>query len=308
MKNVKLKNGSIIPAMCMGTDILPDLFFASNKIKEFINRRVYQGKRLLKGEYRIYKRYKGIIECTNKAISCGCNFFDTSRAYGSSEKMLARALTGVARDTYYICTKLSNEDQLMGKSAMEALKESMHQLKISYVDIYMLHWPVAGKFLEYWKQLEELYEEGLCKAIGVANCKIHHLEEIKSIARIMPMVNEVECHPLLSENELRNYCRENNIQVMAYTSTARQDFRLKASRRMKSVCDRTHKNLAQVILRWHIQNNVIPIFNTSSLQHLISNMEALNFELSEEDMQIIDSMNINARTRYDSDNCEWDRL
>ena len=212
------------------------------------------------------------------------------------------------RDQYQICTKLSNEDQLHGKSAKEALNESMKRIGVDYVDMYLLHWPVEGRYIDYWKQLEELYCEGLCKVIGVANCKIHHLEEIKKAATVMPMIDEVELHPLLSELELRNYCKENGIQIMAYTSTARQDFRLKASRRMQSVCERNHKNLSQIILRWHIQNGIIPIFSTSSVEHLKSNMDVFNFELSDEDMKIIDSMNINARTRYDSDNCEWDRL
>ena len=124
----------------------------------------------------------------------------------------------------------------------------------------------------------------------------------------MPMVNEVELHPLLSEAELRKYCKDNNIQLMAYTSTARLDFRLRASRRMQSVCNETGKNLSQIILRWHIQNGIIPIFNTSSVNHFRDNMNVFDFQLTEEQMRIIDSMNINARTRYDSDNCEWDRL
>ena len=124
----------------------------------------------------------------------------------------------------------------------------------------------------------------------------------------MPMIDEVELHPLLSETELRKYCKENRIQIMAYTSTARLDFRLKASRRMQEVCQQTGKSLSQIILRWHIQNGVIPIFNTSTIEHLKDNLDIFDFELTDYQMKIIDSVNINARTRYDSDNCEWDRL
>ena len=186
--------------------------------------------------------------------------------------------------------------------------QSMNELGVSYVDVYLLHWPVEGRYLDYWKQLEELYKEGLVKAIGVSNCKIHHLEEIKKIAEIMPMINEVELHPLLSEEELRNYCKKNSIQLMAYSSTARLDFRLKSSRRMNEIVKESGKDLSQVILRWHIQNGIIPIFNTSSVKHLKTNMDIFDFVLNQEQMQLIDSMNINARTRYDSDNCEWDML
>ena len=127
-------------------------------------------------------------------------------------------------------------------------------------------------------------------------------------ATIMPMINEVELHPLLSEIELRKYCDENNIQLMAYTSTARLDFRLRCSRRMQSVCTETGKHLSQVILRWHIQNGIIPIFNTSSINHFKDNMDIFDFQLTEYQMRIIDSVNINSRIRYDSDNCEWDQL
>ena len=235
-------------------------------------------------------------------------FFDTSRAYGGSERMLQDALKKEKREDYYICTKLNNAAQLQNIPARKVLEESLKQLGTDYVDLYLLHWPVAGKYLEYWKQLEELYKAGVVKAIGVSNCKIHHLEEIKKIAEIVPMVDEVELHPLLSEVELRKYCRNNGIQIMAYTSTARLDFRLKTSKRLNSVCKKYNKSISQVILRWHIQNNVIPIFNTSTISHFKDNMDVFDFELDDDSMKIIDSLNINARTRYDSDNCEWECL
>ena len=250
----------------------------------------------------------GIIKCVKKSIENSVCFFDTSRAYGGSETMLKHSLKKKKRDQYFVCTKLANVDQLSGKSAKECLNESMEALGVDYVDLYLLHWPVDGCFLDYWKQLEDLYKEGLVKAIGVSNCKMHHLEEIRKIANIIPMVNEVEMHPLLSEKELLRYCKNNGIQIMAYTSTARLDFRLKNSRRMRTVCKETGKSLSQVILRWHIQNGVIPIFNTSSLEHFKCNSAVFDFELSRHQMEIIDSMNINSRTRYDSDNCEWDML
>ena len=94
MNDILLRNGMTISNICLGTDIMPELFFSSNRTKEFIDRRVYQSKRFLKGEYHIYKKYNGIIKVVNKAISSGCKFFDTSRAYGSSEVMLSRALGG----------------------------------------------------------------------------------------------------------------------------------------------------------------------------------------------------------------------
>lgn len=289
----------------MGTDIVDYCPSVVGKTKKFIKETV---RAVLGKDTGKYKKDNGIFCCSRKAIENGCAFFDTSRAYGGSERMLQDALNKQKREDYYICTKLDNYSQLHDIPAREVLKKSMIQLGVDYIDVYLLHWPVDGKYLDYWKQLEELYKEGLVKAIGVSNCKIHHLEEIKRIAEIMPMIDEVELHPLLSEVELRDYCDNNNIKIMAYTSTARLDFRLKTSGRLQTVCMETGKDLSQIILRWHIQNGVIPIFNTSSISHLKNNMNVFDFELTDEQMKIIDSVNINSRTRYDSDNCEWERL
>lgn len=300
-----LSNGYKIPSICFGTDIVDYRSSFSDKTKQKIK---FIIRTILRKDTRKIKRDKGIKECFVHSLEYGCNFFDTSRAYGGSERMLQDVLKGKKRDSYYVCTKLNNAAQLQDISARDILKQSMEQLGVDYIDVYLLYWPVDGKYLDYWKQLEELYKEGLVKAIGVSNCKIHHLEEIKKIAEIMPMVDEVELHPLLSELELRKYCEENNIQIMAYSSTARLDFRLKASRRMEQVCIETGKSLSQIMLRWHIQNGIIPIFNTSTFNHFKDNINVFDFKLSDEQMKIIDSMNINARTRYDSDNCEWDRL
>lgn len=312
MEYKKLANGYEIPSICFGTDLVSFDFYSINKTKQLIKRSIasakYVVKEVLHKDNRKYKRDKGVINCCEHAIEYGCNFFDTSRAYMASERMIGQALSSIPRDKYYICTKIDNHSQLHNKPAREVVIESMKELNTDYIDVLLLHWPVEGKYLDYWKQLEELYKEGLVKAIGVSNCKIHHLEDIKRVAEIMPMINEIELHPLLTEVELRDYCEKNNIQLMAYTSTARLDFRLKASRRMQQVCQETGKDLSQVMLRWHIQNGIIPIFNTSTLSHFKENMDIFNFKLTNEQMKIIDSMNINSRTRYDSDNCEWDRL
>lgn len=305
MDKIVLSNGYKIPNLCYGTDIVDYRPTYTGKIKQFVK---YMIMIFLKKDTKRIKRGRGIIKCCKRAVKNGCIFFDTSRAYNGSECMLQDVLKNIKREEYFICTKLDNYSQLHDIPARDTLLESMKQLGVEYIDLYLLHWPVEGKYLDYWKQLEELYKEGLVKAIGVSNCKIHHLESIRHIAEIVPMVNEIELHPLLSEKELREYCKKNGIKIMAYTSTARLDFRLKASKRMRQISKETGKNLSQVILRWHIQNGVIPIFNTSSVKHFKDNMNIFDFELDERQMRIIDSMNINARTRYDSDNCEWDQL
>ena len=303
---IELSNGYALPALCYGTDVFP-VYMDANRLKTCYRKLRFATGSLVRRDGQ-WRKYHGILKTVKQALPAGCCFFDTSRAYGGSESMLRSALNKYDRNRYFICTKLNNASQLQGISARDALAESLRQLGISYVDVYLLHWPVTGRWIEYWHQLEELYEQGLCKAIGVSNCKIHHLEELKKEARIMPMIDEVELHPLLTEGPLRSYCRENHIQIMAYTSTARLDFRLKRSQRMEDICRAHHKNLSQIILRWHFQNGIIPIFNTSSPLHLKENMNIFDFSLNDEEMKTIEGMNINARTRYDSDNCEFNRL
>jgi len=307
MESKTLVNGIKIPSICYGTDI--NHLFKSNS-NMFVRLFLYFKfivKSIIKKDGR-FKKEKGIYQCLKNIDKFDCYCIDTSRAYGSSEHMIQKAIKGKDRNELFIITKLCASDQLKGKTAEAALRESMKELGVSYVDLYLIHWPVPGKWLDYWKQLEVLYKKGLCRSIGVSNCKIHHLEELKKTAEIMPMANEIECHPLLTEEKLRKYCQVNNIQILSYTSTARFDFRLRNSRRMDSICSKYNKNLGQIILRWQIQIGNIPIFNTTSVKHLKNNMDIFNFEISKEDIDIISGMNINSRLRYDSDNCEFDKL
>lgn len=307
MNNIKLSNGFQVPPICYGTDIIPEYFYDIS-CGPFLSDAIRFARAIKKGDIQKYKKYKGICSCIEAGLKNEISFFDTSRAYGGSELMLSDKIKKHSRNNIILCTKLCNDHQLKGIPARDSLIESMKRLGVDYIDIYLLHWPVENRYLDYWKQLEDIYDEGLVKAIGVSNCKIHHLDKLLEFARVVPMINEVELHPLLSEVELRNYCNINNIQIMAYSCTARYDFRLRNSRRLDSVCKKHNKSLAQVIIRWHIQNGVIPVFNTSVVDHYKDNMDVFDFALSDEDMEKINSININSRTRYDSDNCEWDML
>lgn len=184
---------------------------------------------------------------------------------------------------------------------------SLKNLDTDYVDLYLMHWPVEGKYIKSWKIMERLYEKGLAKAIGVCNCNIHHLEELRKQAKIMPMVNQFECHPLFTQNELREYCKENNIQVMAYTPTARMDERLFKTV-LSKIAKKYSKTVAQIIIKWHIQIGNIPIVNTSNLEHLRQNYNVFDFELTQQEVYEITKININSRLRYDPDNCDFRQL
>lgn len=275
--------------------------------RRVIERWSYQRELMNSGKTHLLNIDRNLEKIIDKAYQNGVAGFDTSSAYGGSEIALGNVLSKRERKTYFIISKISNFDQKM-IGARKALENSLKNLKTDYVDLYLIHWPQPDTYMNIWNEMIKLYEEGKCRAIGVCNCKEHHIEDIIQQTGFKPMVNEIEVHPLLTEKNICNYCIDNNIQIMAYTSTARMDSRLIESPRIVQLCKKYDKSAAQIILRWHIQQNRIPIFNTSNSKHLMDNIKNMNFKLSKEDLLIIDGMNINSRLRYDSDNCDYDIL
>lgn len=300
MSEYVLSNGVKIPDLCYGTSITSVKHDGSSfsllklKIKKFLKRG------------NVSKKDIALSDVIKTSMKHNCNMFDTSRAYGASEYILGKSLKAYDRNAYFIVTKLCNPDQFK-KTVREGLEKSLKELELEYVDLYLMHWPVDGYFLDSWKEMEKLYREGKCRAIGVCNCNIHHLEELSNIAEIMPMVNQIECHPLFTQEELRTYCNQRDIQIMAYTSTARMDARLKNTV-LLPISKKYNKTISQVILKWHQQIGNIPIFNTTSVEHLIDNVSLDDFELSEDEIKNINSININSRLRYDPDNCDFTKL
>jgi diketogulonate reductase-like aldo/keto reductase len=171
-----------------------------------------------------------------------------------------------------------------------------------------MHWPNPETFLESWKQMEELYREGLCRAIGVCNFHEHHMEELISIAEILPVVNQIELHPLLSQKPLVNYCTSKRILIEAYSPLARMHKKLINNPIMVSLSEKYNKSVVQIILRWNFQNGIIVIPKTSNKERLKHNIDIFDFNISTEDMKTIDGINKNFRVRYDPDNCDFNRL
>lgn len=250
-----------------------------------------------------------LINAMWNGVDIGYRMFDTASAYRNELEMgvALKRYSGKKRDELFITTKISNRQQEQ-KNVRNSLKRSLTKLGRKSIDMYMLHWPYSDYYLDTWRQMEDLYEEGLIRAIGVCNFHQHHLEVLMENCRIKPMINQIELHPLLSQTSLRNFCEENNILVEAYSPTARMDKRLTEHSVLKEIAEKHNKTTIQIILRWDYQNHVIPIIKSSNKERMASNIDIFDFSLSEEEMKRIDDMNENYRVRHDPDNCDFSKL
>ncbi len=234
------------------------------------------------------------------AIANGYRSIDTAAVYGN-EAGVGKAVreSGVKRDELFITTKVWNADQGFD-STLRAHEASLEKLGLDYVDLYLVHWPVKGKYRETWKALVKLYEEKRVRAIGVSNHHIHHLDDIINDTGIVPAVNQVEYHPLLSQVELRSYCKTKGIQLEAW-SPLMQGNNLDHPT-LKEIATKHGKSTAQVVLRWDLQHGVVTIPKSTKEARIRENANVFDFELSAEDMGKIDAMNENRRFGADPDN------
>lgn len=242
------------------------------------------------------------------AIQMGFRLIDYSAAYGDG-KLIGEAIrkSQVKRSDLLITTRVSNWAQ-REHQVREEFMTFVQNARIDYVDLLQFHWPVTGLYLDTWREMEKLYEEGLVKHLGVANCHQHHLEELFKMCKYRPEVGQFEIHPLFTQKPLIEYYREQGILVEAYTPLARYDDRLVRLPLLKRLEKKYNKTFVQIILRWHVQNGVIPLVRSMSKKHQQENLDIFDFQLSDEDMMAIDGININSRLRYDPDNCDFSIL
>jgi len=248
-----------------------------------------------------------LVNAVRTAIRHGYRSIDTAAIYGNEEGVgqgIREGLeaAGIKREDLFVTSKVWNAD-LGYESTLKAYEESLRKLGLEYLDLYLIHWPVEGKYTEAWKALETLYKQGRVKAIGVSNFQIHHLEQLMKETEIKPMVNQVEYHPRLTQKELQAYCRENGIQLEAWSPLMQGQ--LLDQEDLQRIAEKYHKSIAQIILRWDVQNGVVTIPKSTKEHRIIENADIFDFELSAEDMQRIDSLNQNHRVGPDPDNFDF---
>ncbi|WP_062046571.1 aldo/keto reductase [Bacillus sp. JCM 19034] len=236
---------------------------------------------------------KEVIESVKMAIRHGYRSIDTAAVYKNEEGVgEGIKASGVNREELFITTKVWNSDQGYNET-LRAFEQSIANLQLEYIDLYLIHWPGKDKYKETWKALEKLYKDGKVRAIGVSNFQIHHLEDLISDAEIKPMVNQVEYHPHLAQLELHDYCKKEGIQLEAWSPL--KQGQLLDDPTLKEIADNYQKSVAQVILRWDLQNEVVTIPKSVKESRIISNADIFDFELSAEDMELINQLNKDER-------------
>lgn len=234
-----------------------------------------------------------VIQSVKAAIKNGYISIDTAAIYGNEEGV-GQAIkdSGVPREDLFITTKLWNSEQGY-ESTLKAFETSLNKLGLDYLDLYLIHWPGKDKYKETWKAFEKLYKEGRVRAIGVSNFQVHHLEDIISSAEIKPMVNQVEFHPHLTQKELLAYCKNEGIQLEAWSPL--KQGKLLSEPVLEDLAHKYNKSVAQVILRWDLQHGVVTIPKSIKEHRIIENADIFDFELSTEDMDKIDGLNQDSR-------------
>lgn len=237
------------------------------------------------------------------AFEAGYRHIDTASVYGNEEGV-GRAVAGggVPREEVFVTTKVWNSDQGRDKAA-RALETSLKKLKMDYVDLYLIHWPVKGKYKETWGALENLYQQGKARAIGVSNFMEHHLRDLMDTCEVVPMVNQCEFHPRLVQPDLLRFCRDNKIQFEAWSPIMKGQ--LDGIKVLDTLAAAYGKTPAQIVLRWDLQHRVVTIPKSVHRDRIVENADIFDFELSEEDMARINALDRSERIGPDPDDFDF---
>lgn len=255
------------------------------------------------GVYKMTNREE-TLRAISKAIEVGYRSIDTASLYNNEEEVgEAVRNSNVPREEIFITTKVWNNDQGYDET-LRAFEVSLKKLQLDYVDLYLTHWPVKDKFVDTYRAIERLYEEKLIRVPGVSNHHEHHLEKLFAVANVKPMVNQVELHPYLSQENLRAFCAIHNIAVTAWSPIGRG--RVLNDETIHEVAKKYEKTPAQIILRWHYQNDVITIPKSVTPSRIEENIQIFDFELTNEDMNLLNKLNKNERFGQDPDNFHFD--
>ena len=287
-----LRNGIEVPWISYGTGVIwkysrnPGLFLKINLKELAVSAIRRKWHREIYGNIHIKK-------VLNDAYDSGFRMFDTGRIYAKSETMIGSTVSN--KEGVFITSKCSAMDvERAGSqnSVEENLKFTLKNLKKEKLDLYLLHWPEGDHWLEYYEQIVEAYKSGYVRAFGACNLKMEHIKAIQDNGLELPMVIQEECHPFYSRADVRAFCKEHGIQFEAHTPTMHMNPIARENELLNELAKKYSKSVAQIMIRWHYQNDVIPVCNTFSKSHMKENLEIFDFELTDDEMMAIDGLNM----------------
>lgn len=236
------------------------------------------------------------VSAVKKALEVGYRHIDTAQGY-KNEDSVGQAIkeSGIPREEIFLTTKLWNENHSYDL-VLSSFEESLKKLQTDYIDLFLIHWPNPVKFrdnwqsanAETWRAMEELYQAGKIKAIGVSNFLPHHFEELKKTATIFPMVNQIFLAPGELQKEVVSYCQEHNVLLEAYSPLGTG--KIFDVPEMQELSDKYGKTIAQIAIRWSLQHGFLPLPKSVTPSRIEENLAVFAFELSDEDMQRIDQL------------------
>jgi len=247
------------------------------------------------------------IDAVKAALAAGYRSLDTAAIY-RNEKSVGQAMkeSGVPREDIFLTTKVWNEVQRTGDVEV-AFNQSLSDLGTDYLDLYLIHWPVPGRYVDTWLAMEKIYKSGRVKAIGISNFHEHHIDDIKEVWSVVPAMNQIELHPRLTQKPLIKYCQDLGIIPESWSplgGSVPGEVRSMIIEEpiLAEIGKKYGKSPAQVILRWNIDLGIVTIPKSISENRIRENFDIFDFELTADDIAKIDSLNTNQRTGADPEN------
>jgi diketogulonate reductase-like aldo/keto reductase len=236
-------------------------------------------------------------DAVSYALELGYKHIDTASMYNNEEDVgVAIQESSLPREKLFITTKV-NSSELGYDSTLEACERSLKKLKLTYIDLFLIHKPVEGYRQNTWKALEKLKHESICRSIGVSNFSPKHLNEIFKICEFIPAVNQIEMNPFLAQKNISEFCRSKNIHITGYCPLARTEKSNDPT--LVNVANECGKTWAQVMVRWGLQKQLTTIPKSANSERIRENSDVFNFELNEKQMQRLDDLDEGFRLRPD---------
>lgn len=250
----------------------------------------------------VWQSHEGTKNAVLTALKNGYRHIDTAAVY-HNEKAVGEAIkeSGIPRNEIFVTTKLWNDDVRSGNTR-EALKKSLENLGLDYVDLYLIHWPAEG-YVEAYLEMEKLQKEGLTRSIGVSNFRKSHLQNLLSKVHIVPSINQIETNPQMVDEETIQYCKENKIGVEAWSPLG--SGACLNNPKIQEIANKYQKSSAQIILRWLLQKGIVILPKSVHENRIKENIDLFNFVLENEDVELINQLNQHKRTGPDPDNFDF---